>query len=108
MKTSKKTSSLLPHQRRLLIMVLVSGSYALACDVPTQRQLSGPELTATYDALAASVLATDRAANGGSPTGSAPAGGSPTNTAPANTAPPSTATPTNISSPTNTSVPPPT
>jgi hypothetical protein len=106
MKTSRKTSSLLPDQRRLLIMVLVAGSYALACDLPTQRQLSGLELTATYDALAVSVLAMDRAANGGSPTG--PAGGSPTDTAPANTAPANTARPTNTSPPTKTIVPPPT
>ena len=102
-------TSLLPYQSRLLISVLVAGLYVFACDLPGPRQLSGPELTATYDALATSVLATDRAANAGSPTSPAPAGGSPTNTAPADTATPAnTATPTKTSAPTNTSAPAPT
>ena len=109
MTTSKMPTSLLPHHRRLVIIVLVAGLYVLACDLPGQRQLSGPELTATYDALAAGVLATDRAANAGSPTGPAPDGGSPTNTAPADTSTPAnTATPTKTSAPTNTSAPAPT
>jgi uncharacterized protein YgiM (DUF1202 family) len=109
-KTNNKSSSLLPHQRRLLLIGLMAGLYVLACDLPSsQRQLSGPELTATYSMLATSVLATDRAANAGSPTGPAPATASPSNTVPAETATPTkAATPTITSSPTNTVPPAPT
>jgi hypothetical protein len=64
-KTDKNSSSPLPHQRRLLIIGLIAGLYVLACDKPSQRQLSGPELTVTYSALATSVIAPDGAANGG-------------------------------------------
>lgn len=115
MKPSQKPTSRLSHQRRLLIIVLVAGLFALACDLSTPRQLSGPELTATYDTLATSVVATDRAANGGTPPGPAPAGASPTNTVLAATSSPTNASsptgtnsPTNTSSPTNTIAPAPT
>ncbi len=107
-----KRTSPLPHRRRLLTILLLAGLFVLACDLSTQRQLSGPELTATYNALATNVLATDRAAGGASPTHTAtaaPAAASPTNTLTAGTpAPGNTPTPTSTNLPTNTVPPAPT
>jgi len=109
MTTSKQAAWRLPHQRRLLMIAAAAGLTVLACALPSQVQLSGPELTATVNALATSLLATDRAANAGSPTSPAPATASPTNTVLAQTATPAeAATPTKTSAPTNTVAPAPT
>jgi uncharacterized protein YgiM (DUF1202 family) len=112
MKTSRPVTPP-PYQRRLLLITLVAGLYLLACDLPGQRVLSGPEVTATYNTLNTAVAATNQALHPGSPTApaalTAAASSSPTNTIPPKnaTATPSPA-PANSATPTNTVPPAPT
>ena len=107
-------TSPLPSLRRLVVILIAAGLLALACSLSSPQQPpSGADITATYNALATSIVATSLAANAasGSPTGSAPAEASATSTptdtpAPASTAASAdTATPTLTVSPANT-VPP--